>query len=82
MQHSKCAETVKKDEIIIICDFSENDTCKMSEEIQSAHFGASKNHFTLHTGVIYLGHDSTSYLFAFVPYRRRFRMILVLFGLI
>lgn len=31
-----CRETVKDDEIMIICDFSENDTCKMSEEIQSA----------------------------------------------
>lgn len=48
-----CKETVKEDEIIIICDFSENFTCKMSEEIQSAHFGASKSQFTLHTGMIY-----------------------------
>ncbi|CAK1593400.1 unnamed protein product [Parnassius mnemosyne] len=30
----------------------------MSEEIQSAHFGASKNQFTLHTGVIYLQGNS------------------------
>lgn len=55
-------QRVKEDEIIIIRDFSENYTCKMSEEIQSAHFGASKNQFTLHTGVIYLEeHDSTSF---------------------
>lgn len=48
-----CKETVKEDEIIIICDFSEKFACKMSEEIQSAHFGASKSQFTLHTGMIY-----------------------------
>ncbi|CAH0719094.1 unnamed protein product, partial [Brenthis ino] len=30
----------------------------MSEEIQSAHFGVSKNQFTLHTGVIYLQGNS------------------------
>lgn len=57
-----CKETIKEDEIVIICDFSENYTCKLSEEIQSAHFGASKNQFSLHTGVIYLkGSGQTSF---------------------
>ncbi|CAG4966406.1 unnamed protein product [Colias eurytheme] len=57
-----CRETIKEDEIVLICDFSENYACKMSEEIQSAHFGASKNQFTLQTGVIYTkAHEPQSF---------------------
>jgi len=41
-------------EIMILVDFSENYGCKYSEEVQSAHFGASKGQVTLHTGVLYL----------------------------
>lgn len=41
------------DEILIHCDFSENYACKYNEEVQSAHFGASKPQVTLHTVVIY-----------------------------
>ncbi|XP_052224930.1 uncharacterized protein LOC127840558 [Dreissena polymorpha] len=35
-------------------DFSENYACKYSDEIQSMHFGGSRNQLSLHTGVIYL----------------------------
>lgn len=38
----------------VLVDFSENYGCKYSEEVQSAHFGASKGQVTLHTGVLYL----------------------------
>lgn len=51
--YKKCKETLSATECIIHCDFSENYLAKMSEEVQATHFGASKQQFTLHTGVIY-----------------------------
>lgn len=42
------------DEVVFRIDFSENYVCKYSEEIQSAHFGASKKQITLNTGVFYI----------------------------
>ncbi|CAC5383346.1 unnamed protein product [Mytilus coruscus] len=44
----------KKDECLLHIGFSENYVCKMSEEIQSMHFGASKKQLSLHTGVYYV----------------------------
>lgn len=41
-QYRKCVNNLKEDEIMILCDFSENFVCKYSNEIQSMHFGASK----------------------------------------
>lgn len=55
-QHScyrEAIDNIKEDEACIIVDFSENFMCKMSQEIQSLHFGASRAQITLHTGVIY-----------------------------
>ena len=52
-EFKKCIENLQHDEIAILCDFSENYTCKLSEQVQSAHFGSSQNQFSLHTGVIY-----------------------------
>lgn len=41
------------DEVLVHIDFSENYSCKYSEEVQSVHFGGSRNQVTLHTAVIY-----------------------------
>lgn len=40
-------------ELCIHIDFAENYSCKLSTEIQSIHFGASRNQVTLHNEVIY-----------------------------
>lgn len=49
-----CKENLKETEAMIHVDFSENYSCKLSEEVQSFHFGASRNQASLHTGLIYL----------------------------
>lgn len=46
-------ETLDVNETVIHIDFSENYNCKHAAEIQSAHFGASNEQATLHTGVAY-----------------------------
>lgn len=46
-------ESLQADEIILHVDFSENYSCKSSDEVQSVHFGASHKQVTLHTGVAY-----------------------------
>ncbi len=51
---------------MIHVDFSENYVCKMSEEIQSMHFGASKRQITLHTGIYYVGSPVQSQSFCTV----------------
>jgi hypothetical protein len=50
-------------ECIVHIDFSENFTCKMSSEIQSMHFGASKHQLSLHTAVYYIGNNSNQTTF-------------------
>lgn len=52
--YNKCKDNIKEDEAIIHCDFSENYKCKLHEEIQSFHFGSSRNSASLHTVVVYL----------------------------
>ncbi|XP_053620562.1 uncharacterized protein LOC128681045, partial [Plodia interpunctella] len=52
-QYQKCVNNLKNGEIAILCDFSENYECKYAHEVQSIHFGASKNTITLHTGAIF-----------------------------
>lgn len=54
-QYQICIQNLTPNEILIVCDFSENYVCKLSEEIQATHFGASKNQITLHTGMVYMG---------------------------
>ncbi|XP_013189980.1 uncharacterized protein LOC106134461 [Amyelois transitella] len=49
----KCIENLDEEEAALICDFSENFSCKQSEEIQAVHFGGSRNQVTLHTCVLY-----------------------------
>ena len=39
-------------------DFSENDTCKYTNETQALHFGGFHEQSSLHTGVLYVGIDT------------------------
>lgn len=49
------------EEIIAHIDFSENYCCKYSQEIQSMHFGGSQNLLSLHTGVLYMKDQMTTF---------------------
>ncbi|WAR24778.1 hypothetical protein MAR_038447 [Mya arenaria] len=49
------------EEIMVHIDFSENYNTKYANEIQSVHFGASKQQISLHTGIAYLGDDKVSF---------------------
>ena len=42
---------LKNNECVILVDFSENYDTEYATEIQSMHFGASRNQITLHTGL-------------------------------
>lgn len=53
-QYLSCITNLKSNEVAIHIDFSENYLCKLSTEVQSMHFGASKAQVTLHTGVLYV----------------------------
>lgn len=44
---------IKKDEIYIVIDFSQNYNCKYGREIHAAHFGASKKQISVHSGGFY-----------------------------
>lgn len=46
-------ENLKKNECLLHVDFSENYSCKYSQEIQSVHFGGSHQQARLHAGVLY-----------------------------
>lgn len=46
-------QNLKPEECIIHCDFSENYNTKYASEIQSFHFGSSRQQLTLHTSVVY-----------------------------
>jgi len=48
-------EELQGNEVIIHIDFSENWTVKILSAVQSAHFGASLEQISLHTGVAYFG---------------------------
>lgn len=48
----KIKDQLKKDEVVMHIDYSENYKCAYSREIQSAHFGASKPQITIHTSVL------------------------------
>lgn len=53
----KAVKQIKKDlrvdEVLLHMDFSENYNCKYTKEIQSMHFGGSRNQISLHTSVLY-----------------------------
>lgn len=63
-------ENLKPEEAVIHIDFSENYACKLAEEIQSFHFGSSRNQATLHTGVVYLQNRPNPICFASVSSSR------------
>lgn len=46
-------------EFLVRIDFSENYACKYFSEIQSVHFGASRQQVSIHTGVLYYLSDVT-----------------------
>jgi hypothetical protein len=46
-------QSLTPNKIILHIDFSENFSCKYSAEVQSVHFGASRQQVSLHTGVLY-----------------------------
>lgn len=52
-QYRTIINNLRDNEAVIICDFSENYECKMKEEVQALHFGASKNQVCLHTGAVF-----------------------------
>ncbi|CAH0721934.1 unnamed protein product, partial [Brenthis ino] len=60
-EYRKLVNNLKATEAVIICDFSENYQSKLTEEIQSMHFDASKSQIILHTGMIYLKNSSQSF---------------------
>jgi hypothetical protein len=60
-KYQECVANLKQNEVLILVDFSENYVCKMREEIQSMHFGASKHQITLHCGMIYWRNKSQSF---------------------
>lgn len=46
-------DNLSENDVLLVMDFSQNYICKYSEEIHSAHFGASKKQVSLHTGALY-----------------------------
>ena len=50
----KRRESLILNECLIHIDYSEKYTCKLSSEIQSYHFGASKKQLSLQTGIFYM----------------------------
>ena len=53
--------SLSDNEVVIHVDFSENYSCKLSDEVQSMHFGGARNQVTLHTVVVYAKDNTKSY---------------------
>ncbi|RZF37984.1 hypothetical protein LSTR_LSTR016401 [Laodelphax striatellus] len=68
-------ENLKVNEGLLHMDYSENYNCKYTEEIQSLHFGGSRNQATLHTSILYykdkVTEDLKSVCFCTVSEERR-----------
>ncbi|KYM99016.1 hypothetical protein ALC62_10258 [Cyphomyrmex costatus] len=56
-------KNLSMNEVMLVCDFSENYNCKYSSEIQSVHFGASLKQISLHIGAFFLRNKSNFWLF-------------------
>ena len=54
-------EQLKVNECALLIDFSENYATKYAKEVQSMHFGASRNQVTLHTGMYYTADSKKSF---------------------
>lgn len=52
-----CIDNLAEGEVVMHIDFSENYNCKLSEEVQSHHFGGSRNQVSLHTAVLYIAQE-------------------------
>lgn len=52
-QFKRAVNEIRENEVVIVCDFSENYQAKLAEEIQSMHYGASNLQICLHTGMVY-----------------------------
>lgn len=50
----RCLEHIRPNECVLVADFSENYSCKYSQEVQSHHFGGSRKQVSLHTVVVYI----------------------------
>lgn len=46
-------ESLCTEEMFLMIDFSENYSIKYGSEVQAVHFGASREQYTLHTGMLY-----------------------------
>lgn len=62
-----CVDNHNEKEAAIICDFSENFACKLHTEIQSMHFGGSRNQVSLHTGLLYTSKNKPLSFCTFSP---------------
>ncbi|KAK0142235.1 hypothetical protein N1851_020066 [Merluccius polli] len=54
-------QNITEYEAVLHIDFSENYACKLSTEIQSFHFGGSRQQATIHTAVLYTVHGTRFY---------------------
>ncbi|KAK0145756.1 hypothetical protein N1851_015330 [Merluccius polli] len=64
-------ENLRNNECLLHVDFSENYSCKYSQEIQSVHFGGSHQQATLHTGVLYTAAEQSPVTFCSISPSRR-----------
>lgn len=51
--YRNCLSSLGPESVLLHIDWSENYSCKQNEEIQSHHFGGSRNQVALHTSVLY-----------------------------
>ena len=58
--YTKVRDNIQSQEAVIHVDFSENYECKWESAIQSAHYGASKKHISLHTGFFQVSKEKVS----------------------
>jgi len=66
-----CTGSLKHIESLLHIDFSENYSCKYSEEIQTVHFGGSHQKASLHTGVLYTTGEQAPHTFCSISPSRR-----------
>ena len=52
-----CIDNLEEGEVVMHIDFRENFNCKLSEEVQSHHFGNSRNQVYLNTGVLHVAYE-------------------------
>jgi len=65
-QYQLLRREMSTNEVLIHVNFAENYVAKLPSAVQSAHFGASQHQIALHTGVYYIGANSSSHTFCSV----------------